>query len=58
MVVWVQNGYKCFGCVTKYKVMCLIHNDARQTETLEFGAVIGLLQGHARSGPAQKSRIP
>ena len=28
--------------------MCLMHNEAKQTETLEFGVEKGLLQGHAR----------
>ena len=28
--------------------MCLMHNEARQTETLEFGVEKGLLQGHVR----------
>ena len=28
--------------------MCLMHSEAKQTETSEFGAEKGLLQGHAR----------
>ena len=28
--------------------LCPVHNEAKQTEKLEFGAEKGLLQGHAR----------
>ena len=34
--------------------MCLIHNEAKQTETWEFGTKKGLLQGHTRSGSCLK----
>ena len=36
-----------FGVVIESKFMCLVHSEAKQTETLEFGGKKGLFQGQA-----------
>ena len=38
--------------------MCLTHSEAKQTETLEFGAEKGLLQGQARRWVAHVLKSP
>ena len=46
--------------VAQHKFKCPMHSKAEQTETLEFGAEKGLLQGHARRQVAhvQKPQTP
>lgn len=34
---------------TEHRFVCSVHSEAKQTETSEFGADRGLLQGHERS---------
>ena len=41
------SPYK-WSIVTEHKFVCPMHNEAKQTKTLGFGAKRGLLQGHAR----------
>ena len=43
-------------CLIGHK--CLTHNEAKQTETSEFGAEKGLWQGHARRQVALAHKTP
>ena len=47
-----MNGH----LVTDSKFVCLTHSEAKQTETLAFGAEKGLLQGHARRRVARAQK--
>ena len=45
MILGLAGGSECYPM----QVQCLtIHSEAEQTETLDFGAEKGLLQGHAK----------
>ena len=44
---WIGWG-QLFKGVAKCKVTCPMHSEAKQTETLEFGAEKGLLQGPSK----------
>ena len=44
--------------VPECKLVCPTHSEAKQTETLEFGAEKVLLQGHARRQVAQAPQNP
>ena len=42
MYVWLAH------LASEHKFVCLMHSEAKLTETLEFGAGKALLQGHGR----------
>ena len=55
--VYSSLGFSCIR-VIEPKFVCLMHSEAKQTETSEFGAEKGLLQGHAKKTGALCSKYP